>query len=190
MSTLRNAALTALFTGAALCACSAREDSATAVPASALVAPGDGPCAIVTDAEVRKVFPGAESGVRDHSMDQYGMASCKWETPANTLAVQTFTSTETVENELRGRMLGFLDPLKPGLRDGIRYDKIAGIGDSAMAVAVKADEAGGILADSAMLAVQRGDRVVVLFTRVLVDGDPAASIKALEALAPSAALRL
>ena len=187
---VRYVALAALLLGSGLAACSAKEDAATVESGGALVTPGDGPCGLVTDAEVGQAFAGAKSGERDHSMDKYGMASCKWETAANALAVQTFESKETVGNELRGRMLGYLDPLKPGLRDSIRYDELAGLGDSAMSVAVKGDPERGILSDTAMLAIKRGDRVAVLFTRVLVDGDPAATIAALKQLAPAAAGRL
>jgi hypothetical protein len=195
---LRSAVFAALLCGPALTGCfkpskPAAED--TAAPAAdtgsmATAASGDDPCAIVSKGEVRDVFPGAEAGKPDHSMDQYGMASCTWELPTNTLAAQTFKSTNTAGEELRGRMLGFLDPLQPGLREKIQYDTIAGLGDEAVAVAVKADAAQGILADSAMLGIRKGDRMVVLFTRGLVDGDAAASKKALEALGGKAASRL
>ncbi len=59
-----------------------------------------------------------------------------------------------------------------------------------MAVAVKADQAAGILAETAMLGIRRGDRMVVLFTSTLVEGDPAASKQALRTLGKSAAPRL
>jgi hypothetical protein len=191
---LRSAVLAAILCAASLAACSKSEAPATdATSASGLpstAASPDDPCSIVSKGEVREAFPGAESGERDHSMDQYGMASCKWELPANTLAVQLFKSTNTAGEELRGRMLGFLDPLQPGLREKIQYDTIAGLGDEAVAVAVKADQAQGILADTAMLGIRKGDRMAVLFTRTLVGGDVAATAKALESLGRKAVSRL
>lgn len=185
-------AITALISVAALAACS-KPDAASGEVASTIpevAASGDDPCAIVSKNEVRAVFPGAEAGKRNHTMDQYGMASCTWELPTSKLAVQIFTSTNTAGEEVRGRMLGFLDPLQPGLRGKIQYDTIAGLGDEAVAVAVKADQAQGILADTAMLGIRKGSRMAVLFTSTLVDGDPAASKKALQALGGSAASRL
>jgi hypothetical protein len=179
---LRFAVLAALLCGTGVVACSKSESS--------VAGPTDDPCAIVSKGEVRDVFPGAETGKRDHSTDQYGLASCTWELPTNTLAVQTFKSTNSAEEELRGRMLGFLDPLQPGLREKIQYDAIAGLGDEAVVTAVKADAAQGVLADSAMLGIRKGDRMTVLFTRTLVDGDVTATTKALEALGRSAAPRL
>ena len=118
------------------------------------------------------------------------MASCTWELPTSTLAVQIFKSTHSAGEELRGRMAGFLDPLQPGLREKIQYDTIAGLGDEAAAVAVKADQANGILADSAMLGIRRGERMAVLFTSTLVDGDAAGTKKALQELGRKAVTRL
>ena len=188
---LRLAVFAALASAAALAACS-KPDAATSEVKSAIpdvAAVGDDPCAIVSQDEVRAVFPGAESGKRDHSMDQYGMASCTWELPTAKLAVQIFKSTNTAAEEVRGRMLGFLDPLQPGLRDSIQYDTIAGLGDEAVTVAVKADQPKGILADTAMLGIRHGERMAVLFTSTLI-GDEAATKKRLQALGGNAAARL
>jgi hypothetical protein len=185
-ASLRSAVFAALMSAAALAACAKPDASAAEVAGTV----ADDPCAVVSKGEVRAAFPGAESGKRDHKMDQYGVASCTWETPTNTLAVQTYQSKNSAADELRGRMLGVLDPLKPALRETIQYDTIAGMGDEAAVVAVKADEAHGILADSAMLSIRRGERFTILFTRSLVDGDVAASKKALEALGRKAAARL
>jgi hypothetical protein len=192
---LCSAAFAALLCASVLTACFKPSTPAPDAPDAdtgsvSTVASGDDPCTIVSKGEVRDAFPGAESGKPDHSLDQYGMASCTWELPTNTLAVQTFKSKNSAGEELRGRMLGILDPLQPGLRDKIQYDTIAGLGDEAVVVAVKADAAQGVLSDSAMLGIRKGDRMAVLFTRTLVDGDAAASKKALEALGKKAASRL
>jgi hypothetical protein len=182
--------MNALFSSTALLACLCVLLAACAKSESSVNTSAGDPCALVSKSEVREAFPGAESGQRDHSMDQYGMASCTWELPTSKLAVQTFKSTQTAGEELRGRMLGFLDPLRAGLREKIQYDTITGLGDDAVVMAVKADAAEGILADSAMLGIRRGDRMAVLFTSTLIDGDAAATKKALQALGRSAAARL
>jgi len=191
-ASLRSAVFTALMTAAALCACSKPDASASEVAAASpsVAAVADDPCAIVSKDEVRAAFPGAESGKRNHTMDQYGMASCTWELPTSTLAVQIFKSAHTVDDEVRGRMSGFLDPMQPGLREKVQYDTIAGLGDEAVAVAVKADQANGILADSAMLGIRRGERTAVLFTSTLIDGDADGTKKALQALGRKAVARL
>jgi len=183
--------LAALLSVAALPACSKPDASmpqvGSAIPEVAAVS--DDPCAIVSKDEVRAAFPGAEAGKRNHTMDQYGMASCTWELPTSMLAVQIFKSTNTANEEVRGRMLGSLDPLQPGLRGKIQYDTIAGLGDEAVAVAVKADQPNGILADAAMLGIRKGDRMAVLFTSKLV-GDVDATKQALRTLGVNAASRL
>jgi hypothetical protein len=183
--------LVTLLGSCALVGCSPQDAASAAAPASAAIAaPTDDPCALVTDAEVRKSFPGAKSGKRDHSLDQYKIATCKWEATASTVVVQTYALKDSVENELRGRMLGSIDPLKPGAGAKVQYDTIAGLGDEAKVVVEKADAEQGILGDVAVLGMRRGERLAVLFTSALVDGDRAATVKALEALGRSAAPRL
>ena len=59
-----------------------------------------------------------------------------------------------------------------------------------MLIAEPADAQRGILADTAVLATRRGDRMVVLFTSSLADGDRAFTLKALDALGRSVAKRL
>jgi hypothetical protein len=189
-TSLRFALLAALGT-ATLSACAKPDASAQEVAAAIPQVSADGdPCALVSKGEVRAAFPGAESGKRDHAQDQYDIATCTWALPANTLAIQTFQSTNSVSDELRGRMLGYLDPLQPALREKIQYDMVSGLGDEALVVAVKADPAQGILAETAMLGIRRGEHMAVLFTARLVDGDPQASKQALQALAKGAASRL
>ena len=58
-----------------------------------------------------------------------------------------------------------------------------------LAVAVKADQPNGILADAAMLGIRKGDRMAVLFTSKLV-GDVDATKQALRTLGVNAASRL
>ena len=191
-ASLRRAIFAALYCGISLAACSKPEGAAAAADSASIstTASSDDPCTLVSESEVRAAFAGAKPAKRDHSLDKYDIASCTWELPTNTLAVQTFKSTNTAGEELRGRMLGFLDPLQPKLRESIQYDPIAGLGDEAVVVAVKADQANGILADTAMLGIRKADRMAVIFTSTLVDGDVAASKTALRALAGKAAARL
>lgn len=195
MHALRPVFLATLMGGVVLSACSkpAAEALATEPPAAAASgasAQSGDPCSLVTDGEVRKSFAGAKSGERDHSLDQYGIASCKWEATASTLIVQIYGVKGTLENELRGRMLGSLDPLQPAARDKVRYDVIAALSDEAMVVVEKGDPPAGVLADVAVLGMRHEEKFAIIFNSTLVEGDRAATIKALETLARSAAPRL
>jgi hypothetical protein len=196
-SSLRPAVFASLLCGCLLSACApqnpassttAATNDTTTTPAES-TGPTDDPCALTTDAEVRKAFPDAKSGVRDHSLDKYEIATCTWDSSTNTFVVQIFKAKGSAHDEVRSRMSGSLDPIKPGAGANIKYDPIAGLGDEATVVAEKADEPQGIFADTAVLAIRRGDRMAVLFSRSLIE-DRATTVKALEALGRSAAPRL
>ncbi len=154
-------------------------------------AAGD-PCKLLTDAEVHDVFNGATAGKRDRSVDKYGILSCVWETPSDRLIVQTFAAKPgAVADELRSRVQGSIDPMLAGAADRIRYQSISGIGDQAMMVVEKANPELGILADMALLATQRGDRMAIVFTGTsLVSGDRDSALNALESLGSDIAQRL
>jgi hypothetical protein len=149
-------------------------------------------CALLTDAELRAALGDVASGKRDHSVDQYGIQSCVWETPSDRFVVQMLSAKAgTAEDELRSRVQGSVDPTMAGAADRIRYEVVAGVGDGTMMVVEKADPALGILADTAVLATQRGDRIALLFTgTALAAGDRTKALVTLETLGRSAAQRL
>jgi hypothetical protein len=181
-----NLVCTTLVCGVWLVGCSQQETAVSAEAAS----PTDDPCTLITDGDVRQQFPGAASGKRDSRLDQYGIASCTWNSPTNTFIVQLFKAKGSAEDELRSRISGNVDPMKPGAGAKIRYETIGGVGDEAKLAVEKADAQDGILADSAVLVARRGERMAVLFTSALVEGERASTAKALEALAQRAARRL
>ena len=152
----------------------------------------DDPCALLIDDEVSKAFPGAASGKRNRSLDGHGILTCMWDTPTDRFVVQVFDAKSgSVEEELRGRMSGSIDPTMAGAGSRVRYETIGGIGDEAALVLEKADPKSGVLADTAVLVTQRRDRRAVLFTgSSLAAGDRAAAIKTLETLGRHVAERL
>ena len=180
------AVLTVLSCGFGLAGCSQDNTDATA----GTKGPTDDPCALVTDAEVGKSFPGAGRGKRDHSVDKYGISTCTWDSPTNMIVAQIFKAQGTAHDEVRSRMDGYVDPMKPGAAAHVEYVTIPGLGDEATISAVKADEARGILADGAVLAIRHGERMAVLFTHSLVDGETAPTTRALQSLGANAAARL
>lgn len=178
---------------------SASSSHAATTPASdvesrsdAVNVPTDDPCALLIDDEVSKAFPGAASGKRNRSLDGHGILTCMWDTPTDRFVVQVFDARSgSVADELRGRMSGSIDPTMVGAGSQVRYETIGGIGDEAMLVLEKADLKNGILADTAVMVTQRGDRRAVLFTgSSLAAGDRAAAIKTLETLGRQVAERL
>jgi hypothetical protein len=184
--------MAALLGGCALAACSQQDAASAAAPATSTetASPTDDPCKLVTDKDVRNAFGDTASGKRDHSLDKYGIATCTWDTTHNTFVVQMFKAKGSVADELRSRISGSVDPLKPGAADRLNYQTLAGLGDETMLVAEKADAEQGVLADTAVLVTRHGERMAVLFTNPLVKGERAATVSVLEALGRSAASRL
>ena len=86
--------------------------------------------------------------------------------------------------------LGFIDPLKSDAARNVRYETIKDVGDQAMAVVERADEARGILQDSAFLIVQRGNQQVNLMSSDLARRERAEALQALAELGRAAVQRL
>lgn len=196
---IRPCALAALLASCLLCGCSRSDPAAIGSssaqatttlapdadsPTGTSTAPTDDPCALLTDAEVSEVFPGAASGKRNHSLDGNGILTCVWDTPTDRFVVQVLAAKSgSIEDELRGRVQGSVDPLMAGAADRVRYETMTGLGDAAMSVVERADPPRGILADTVVLVTQRAERRAVLFTgNSLASGDRASALKALETL--------
>jgi len=185
-SLVRACALATLLGGCLLVGCS-KED-----PRSTVRVATDDPCSLLSDDEVSKVFPGSAAGKRNHSLEGHGILTCAWETPTDRFVVQVFAARSgSVEDELRSRISGSIDPTIAGVGSRVRYEKIGGIGDDAMLALEKADPNGGILADTAVLVTQRGDRRAVLFTGSSLAGrERASALEAFETLGRQVAERL
>ena len=153
--------------------------------------PKGDPCKLLTDAEVRKVFPKASTAKPERTREKYGIAACLWEHPAGRFAVQLMHADpkSTVE-EARGLAIGFVDPLKPGAARNLRFEKIADVGEEAVAVVEQQDEKKGILADAAYLITQRGDRQIMILAMDLARADRAVALRTLADFGRAAAGRL
>jgi hypothetical protein len=157
--------------------------------AHAAPAPNLDPCKLLTDAEVRAVFPGATTGVRNRTVDEYGIVSCEWKHPGGRFAIQAFTSSEAPESEARGFAAGFLDPTKNGLQQKLRVERIAA-GDGGVAIIERADATTGVLNDAALAIVKRGALLLMLQSSALAQRPRAEAVKAMGTLAAEAVKRV
>jgi len=150
------------------------------------------PCTLLTDAEARRFFPKAKAGERERTREKYGITACLWDHPADRLGLQLTLGAKpgSSREEAEGISIGFIDPLKPGARPDIRYEKIDGVGSEAVAVVEKADEKRGILSDAAYLYTQRGDVQLMVMAVDLARGDRGAALKTLQEIGRAAAGRL
>ncbi|MBA3754541.1 MAG: hypothetical protein H0X01_10490 [Nitrospira sp.] len=154
-------------------------------------APAVDPCKLLTDTEVRKGFPEAKAGKVDHSLEEHGIISCLWDHPGGRFAVQVYEGEQgTIDNEIRGMSLMFLDPLKAGAGQNVRYEIIKDVGDQARAIVETADEKKGFLTDSAILVAQRKGLQLILMSTQLAQRERISALKVLEDLGRAAAKRL
>ncbi len=167
----------------------AGEDAAPSVAASAQVE-ADSPCRLLTDAQVRAVFPGAKSGVPERSREEYGIKACVWETDGGRFVVQTWTAKGSVDNEIRGLASGFVDPINSAAQNNVRYETVEGVGEQAMAVLETQDQKRGILADAALLIARRGNRILELQSQELPHRTRAVALQALTTLGREAVARM
>lgn len=178
MHILRNI-ITIILLIACLAACSHDADSEATAQAGAVVqpsiaasespahaastAPTDNACDLITDAEIRRVFPSAESGKRNTESLEYGLDRCAWKVSNGQIGVEV-SKVEAVdfESDLRGELQAAVDPRVDGALQRIQFHAVEGIGDHAIAVLEKADAHNGLYTDIALLAIQRGQRMAVL----------------------------
>lgn len=162
----------------------------TAEPAEPL--PKVDPCSLLSQADVRRFFPAASTGRRERTREKYGIVACLWEYPQGRLVVQVTLGARPGSSmeEAQGIAFGFVDPLKPPKPGAIRYERIGGVGDEAVAVVEKADAKTGVLQNASYLYTQRVDRQLFIGTSELANGDRAAALKTLTELGRLAVPRL
>lgn len=147
-------------------------------------------CKVLSDAEVRRVFPDAKSGTRDASLEKYGITSCQWAGRGRFSLTLAAGDIGTIDEEIDTIAQGFVDPLKPGSIRNLRIIKFAGIGDAAMGFIETTDASKGILTTAAVVVVQRGKKQVTMFSSELANRDRATAQESLADLARAASKRM
>jgi hypothetical protein len=164
-----------------------------AARAGATAAPGEGPCALLTTAEVARAFPGAKPGRVDRSQEKYGIVSCQWDLATglfSVIASPDNSASESVRDEAKGWTLVFLDPLRNDAARHVRYEPLPGVGDEAIAIVERQDKQKGFLQDGAILVVRRGSRQVSALSSTLAQRERADALGVLTTLGKAIASRL
>jgi hypothetical protein len=165
--------------------------STTAASPTVAAKTGDGLCRLLADAEVRRVFPEAKAGVPERTREQYGIRACVWDMPHGPFVLQQWEAHGgSADDEIRGLATGLLDPVNPKARNAIRFEPVAGIGEQAMAMVERKDDASGILTDAAILVSRSGGHFLELQSVDLARRDRAAALQALGNLGRAAVGRL
>jgi hypothetical protein len=160
------------------------------LPAPALARQSEGPCALLAIGEVQRAFPGSQAGRLDRTNEKYGVVPCLWDYPGGRLSIIESDELSPVEDEAGGWSLMFLDPLNRSAGGRVRYEKLPGVGDQAIAVVERKDAAKGFIGDGAFLVVRRGKRQVSVMVSDLARRERAEALKVLEDLGKAVAGRM
>jgi hypothetical protein len=153
-------------------------------------AQGEGPCALLTIAEVQRAFPGATPGQPDRKLEKYGMRRCSWSHPNGSLILVVSDEDESAKDGASGLTAAFVDPLNLGASRHVRYEALPGVGDEAVAVVERQDKTKGFAQDGAILVVRRGKHQVAVMSTDLARRDRAEALRVFTELGKAIAKRL
>jgi hypothetical protein len=155
----------------------------------------DGSCALLSLAEIRRVLPAAARAVHNDSLIKHGIDACGWygSSKAPVLEVsawQVSGADDTPMDNARTLAMGIADPTRNDTQGAVRLEKVAGVGEDAVAVVEKADDARGILTTAALLVLQRNGRIATVASGDIAAQDRDKSLKDLATLGKAVASRL
>jgi hypothetical protein len=151
------------------------------------------PCSLLNDNEVRQSFPRAGAAERNRRVEKDGAAGCQWRNDKGIVLLQLILyegPPRSVRRESQAFSHAMIDTARVEAPDAIRYEPIDSLGDEAVAVVERTDQANGLLGNVAFLVAQRGTRLLFISSADLAGRDRAAGLKALEALGRAAVNRL
>lgn len=160
------------------------------LPAPASARQGEGPCALLAIGELQRAFPGSQPGRLDRTNEKYGVVPCLWDHPGGRLSILESDELSPLEDEASGWSLTFLDPLNRSAAGRVRYEKLAGVGDEAIAVVERKDAAKGFIGDGSFIVVRRGQRQVSVFVTDLASRERGEALKVLADLGKAVAGRM
>lgn len=164
--------------------------SSLAVAAAVAQSPTKQPCGLLAIDEVRRVFPGAKAGTPERDNEKYGIFTCVWAHEGGRLMILTGEEEQSPAEEARSLVDLFADPLNGSAPKNVRFEKIAGVADSAVAVVERADKAKGFMQNGAYIVLRRGAHQVSVISPDLATRERPAALSALTDLGKAVAGRL
>jgi hypothetical protein len=148
------------------------------------------PCSLLTTEDVRRVFPDTKAGEPDRRNEKAGIFSCVWSHQGGILQIVTGEEEQTPAEEARSWVDAFADPLNQSAAGRVRFEKVAGVGDGAIAVVESADKAKGFIQGGAYIVVRRGKQQFTILAPGLAQRERSAALATLTELGRAAAARL
>ena len=188
--TTASTSLIAIGMVAVVTACSPSTEARTSSSATAQAPAGKGPCALLTNDEVRRIFPDAKNGAPKGDLEKHGILRCVWDFPGGMLLVISGEEDQSPAEEAREWASTFLDPLNGKAISRVRFENIAGVGDAAVAVVERADQTKGFMQDGSYIVVRRGKHQVLITPSRMPNRERPAALAALTELGKAVAGRL
>lgn len=166
-------------------------DMTGAKPAAKDLPAGD-PCAILSLADVQKIFPGVKRAERSKRLEEYGTTECGWKDASGGVVVvvqESYNDGASAKEDALGMAQGFTDPLKTQSLKNVRIESFPSLGDAAAFVEA-ADPKRGILGDGAFMEIRKGRHIVSIGSADLPRRDRAVALEAFKDLGRVAAKRL
>jgi hypothetical protein len=150
------------------------------------------PCALLTTAEVQQAFPGSKAGRVDRALEKEGIFRCTWDSADGGLILVAGQDApeDTPKDEAEVLALALVTPARADALRPVRFETLPGVGDAALAIVERRDEAKGILQDGAILVVRRGERQVAVMAPGLARRDRHEALRILGELGKAIARRL
>jgi hypothetical protein len=181
------------------CSKGSSTDSALAAddapPTAAAAADMSDPCSLLSLGEVRRLLPEANKALRNDKLASQGINGCEWygsgKAPLLEVSVwQASGPDETPMENASTLAMGFADPLRGDTQAAVRIEKIAGVGEQAVAIVEEADAARGILTTGGLLTLQKNGRIALVTSSTIANRERAAALDQLATLGKAVAARL
>jgi hypothetical protein len=164
--------------------------SAAAPPAK------DDACALLSLSEIRRVLPQAARAERDDALKEHGINGCDWyadtgKAPVLEVSVWTVSGDDdTPTSNARTLAMGIADPTRANTEAAVRLEKVAGVGEEAVAIVEKRDDARGILTTAGLLTLRQNGRIATVASAYIAVEDRSKALGQLAALGKAVAAQL
>ncbi len=141
------------------------------------------PCALLTDASVALAVADAQAGQHVDDDEYVGISTCRWPAGDDAVVLQVFDAGPgSLPHELRASSLDLVEMRRPDAASVVRIEQFTGVGDQSAAYVERLDSKRGIRKSSAVLMVQKANRLAVLRIPQLASGDREKALASMKVL--------
>jgi F0F1-type ATP synthase membrane subunit c/vacuolar-type H+-ATPase subunit K len=170
--------------------------AAAATPPASSASTSMQACRLLAMGEVKSIIPEVTTSRNPGGSDFDGGIVCEWgdgKRKYPLVSIRLWVDAPPDEGAMetaRDLGQGLADPMRPAAQAAIRFERMAGVGQEAIAVVERADPGKGILATGAFIVVKKGTNVFLLTYSPLAERERKIALAELKKLGALAASRL